>query len=73
MKIQGVRLPSLTVAAKLWVPPYLLSLAIGFYILTLGLYWSLAWNKQLQVGEQWERQVEDRNVSITVLGNKYSC
>lgn len=39
---QGV--PSLTVAARLWVPTWLLNVAIGCYVLTLGLYWGLAWS-----------------------------
>lgn len=73
VKTRGANLPSLTVAAKLWVPPYLLSLAIGFYILTLGLYWSLAWKRQWEVGGEWEKRVDDRNVSITFLEDRDSC
>lgn len=62
-KTQGTELPSLTVAAKLCAPPYMLSLAIGLYILTLGSYWGLAWKKQWQIGDDLNRRADDRNVS----------
>ncbi|KAH8151947.1 uncharacterized protein LAJ45_03940 [Morchella importuna] len=69
-RVEGV--PSLTVAARLWVPAWLLSASIGCYVLTLGLYWALAWKGWWGVGAEAGRGIGNRNVFIcyilTVLG-----
>ncbi|PUU84254.1 hypothetical protein B9Z19DRAFT_1189034 [Tuber borchii] len=59
---QGRGLPSLTVAVKVWAPTYLLALAIGSYIGTIGVYWGVAWGMNLQ-----GRGVGSRNVFIFFL------
>lgn len=56
---EGRGLPSLTVAVKVWAPTYLLALAIGSYIGTIGVYWGVAWGMNLQ-----GRGVGSRNVCL---------
>lgn len=60
-RVEGV--PSLTVAARLWVPAWLLSASIGCYVLTLGLYWALAWKGWWGLGAEAGRGIGNRNVS----------
>ena len=59
---EGRGLPSLTVAVKVWAPTYLLALAIGSYIGTIGVYWDVAWGMNLQ-----GRGVGSRNVCLHML------
>ncbi|CUS10989.1 unnamed protein product [Tuber aestivum] len=54
------RLPSLSAAVKVWAPTYLLALAIGSYIGTIGIYWGVAWGMDLQ-----GRGEESRNVRLS--------
>lgn len=68
-----MKLPSLTVAVKLWVPPYLVSLAIGCYVITLGLYWGFAWTQWWRVAEDGGRQVENRNVGVLAVFCVLGC
>ncbi|PWW75891.1 hypothetical protein C7212DRAFT_280439 [Tuber magnatum] len=51
------RLPSLTAAVKVWAPTYLLALAIGSYIGTIGVYWGVAWRMDLQGRGEGSRNV----------------
>lgn len=64
---EGRGLPSLTVAVKVWAPTYLLALAIGSYIGTIGVYWGVAWGMNLQ-----GRGVGSRNVCLTHVHTFFS-
>lgn len=58
---EGKGLPSLTAAVKVWAPTYLLALAIGSYIGTIGVYWGVAWGMNLE-----GKGVGSRNVCLPV-------